>query len=229
MFEAYLKDPEKIDNVQLIVRICQTKDFRIAEKISETTNKQTPVVSRDLHANDRIQKQLEEEFRILNYFYERKKNQYADKPKSQRLDSELMGQLYLAYYLDVPSEAKNSKFLVFGNKYDDIFNEEKTTAKKMLLPYQIYLPLEGQKKEIQKKKRSRVPINERDAYISRATYHILNSVKLIAEKARGSTYTHDKFFKQIETNKIIRDHILMHYPENGQVKRGTPDTLWSEV
>ena len=104
LFEAYLKDPEKIDNVLLIVRICQTKDFRIAEKISETTNKQTPVVSRDLHANDRIQKQLEEEFRILNFFYERKKNQYADKPKSQRLDSELMGQLYLAYYLDMPSE-----------------------------------------------------------------------------------------------------------------------------
>ena len=130
----------------------------------------------------------------------------------------------------------------------------------MLLPYQIYLPLEGQKKEIQKKKRSRVPINERDAYISRATYHILNSVKLIAEKedidltradgialatqkalkyieeviaktekARGSTYTHDKFFKQIETNKIIRDHILMHYPEDGKVKSNAPDTLWSEV
>jgi hypothetical protein len=253
LFEAYLKDSERLDNVLLIVRICQTRDYRISEKISETTNRQTPVVSRDLHANDRIQKQLEEEFRTLNYFYERKKNQYADKPKSQRLDSELMGQLYLAYYLDMPSEAKNSKILVFGSKYDDIFNEEEITASRVLLPYRIYLPLIQEKNEIQKKKRNRAPINERDAFLSRATFHILNSVKLIAEKEgidlshsegivqatqkalkyieeviakeehrRGSTYTHDKFFKETQTNKIIRDHILLHYPKENDV---SPDML----
>ena len=54
LFEAYLTDPDKIRDVLLIVRICQTKDYRISEKISETTNRQTPVVTRDLHANDRI-------------------------------------------------------------------------------------------------------------------------------------------------------------------------------
>jgi len=259
LFEAFLKDPEKIDNILLLVRICQTTDYHISEKISETTNRQTPVVTRDLHANDRIQKQLEEEFRTLNFYYERKKNQYADKPKSQRLDSEIMGQLYLAYYIDMPSEAKNSKVLVFGSKYDDIFNEN-TTASMMLLPYRIYLPLEAQKKEIQKKKRNRTPINERDAFISRATFHILYSVKLIAEKegielnstesivqatqkalkyieeviakearSRGSTYTHDKFFKETQTNKIIRDHILKKYPKEGQAKDASSNTLWAET
>ncbi len=261
LFEAYLKDPEKVDNILLLVRICQTADYRISEKISETTNRQTPVVTRDLHANDRVQKQLEEEFRTLSYFYERKKNQYADKPKNQRLDSELVGQLYLAYYLDMPSEAKNSKVLVFGSKYDEIFNEN-TTASKMLLPYRIYLPLEEQKKEIQRKKRNRVTINEQDAFISRATFHIVNSVKLVAEKEgidlsrpegiaqatqkalkyieeviakeekkRVSTYTHDKFFKETQTNKVIREHILMHYPKNVKDKEEDASselTLWSK-
>ena len=224
LFEAYQKDAEKIDNVLLLVKICQTRDYSISEKISETTNRQTPVVSRDLHANDRIQKELEEEFNILNYYYERKKNQYADKPKKQRLDSELMGQLYLAYYLDMPSEAKNAKVVVFGNKYEDIFNDE-TTASKMLLTHRIYLPLEERKKEIQRKKRNKAPINEEEAFISRATFHILNSVKIVAEKEdidlknpigiaeatekalkyieevvaveedkRKKLYTHDKFF-----------------------------------
>jgi hypothetical protein len=241
LFDAYLEDPEKIDNVLLLVRICQTTDYRISEKISETTNRQTPVVSRDLHANDRIQKQLEEELRMLNYFYERKKNQYANEQKSQRLDSELLAQLYLTYYLDMPSEAKNSKVVVFGNKYDDIFNEE-ITASKMLLPYRIYLPLEERKKEIQRKKRNKTPINEEDAFLSRATFHILNAVKIVAEKEfidlsrtdgiaeatqkalkyiedvikveegkRGKLYTHDKFFKEIPTNKLIREHILKQY------------------
>ncbi len=28
---------------------------------------------------------------------------------------------------------------------------------------------------------------------------------------RDELYTHDKFFKEIQTNKIIRDHILNKY------------------
>ncbi len=149
--------------------------------------------------------------------------------------------MYLAFYLDMPSEARNSKSLVFGSKYGDIFNEN-TTATQMLLPYQIYVPLDAKRKEIQKKKRNREQISERDAFVSRATFHILNAVRLIAEKEnidlstvqginnaielaikyieeiideevrqRGEAYTHDKFFKEIPTNKKIRDHILEKY------------------
>ena len=126
----------------------------------------------------------------------------------------------------------------------------------------IYLPLEEQKKEIQRKKRNRVTINEQDAFISRATFHIVNSVKLVAEKEgidlsrpegiaqatqkalkyieeviakeekkRVSTYTHDKFFKETQTNKVIREHILMHYPKNVKDKEEDASselTLWSK-
>jgi hypothetical protein len=246
LFEAYLKNKEKLNNVLVIVRICETKkNYRISEKISETTNSQTPVRTRDLHANDRIQRTLEDEFKSLGYFYERKKNQYINEPPNKRLDNELLGQIYLAYYLDMPSEAKNQKTLVFGDKYDDIFDENTITASTMLLPYRVYLPLELRKKEIQRKKRKKELISERDAFISRATFHLLNSVKIVAEKEslnlegskdiekaiekvidyinevvtketekRGDLYTHDKFFKEIPTNKIIRDHITEKYSYN---------------
>ena len=141
LFEAYQKDSEKIDDVLVLIRICQTKNRGISEKISETTNSQTPVHSRDLRSNERIQKYLEDEFMTIGYFYERKKNQYINEPKSKRLDNELLGQLYLAYYLDMPSEAKNQKYLVFDDKkYNAIFNDE-TTASKLLLPYKVYLPI----------------------------------------------------------------------------------------
>jgi hypothetical protein len=158
------------------------------------------------------------------------------------LDNELLGQLYLAYYLDLPSEAKNQKYLVFDDKkYDDIFNEE-TTASKLLLPYKIYLPIVEMKNDVQKKKRTKAPINEIEAFVSRATFHILNGVRFIAEresldlnvpenvnkaieksiqyieevvleeiKNRGDKYTHDKFFKENKTDRIIRDHILGRY------------------
>ena len=243
LFEAYLKDKEKIDNILILLRICETKkNYRISERISETTNSQTPVNTRDLHANDRIQKKLEDEFKSLGYFYERKKNQYIDEPKNKRLDNELLGQLSMAYYLDMPSEAKNNKSMVFSEKYDDIFDDSFISANKMLTSYRIYLPLEEMKKEIQKKKRKREPINENEAFISRATFHLLNSVKIISDKEnlnlndeternkaiekaiffvnqvvqreakkRGSTYTHDKFFKEKPTNKIIQEYIKRQY------------------
>jgi len=98
------------------------------------------------------------------------------------------------------------------------------------------------KKEIQKKKRNKEAVNEKEAFISRAIFHLLNVAKIIAEKKaldlnddkniskavkqaiavvnkivakeskkRGELYTHDKFFKEIQTNKIIREFVHKHY------------------
>ena len=181
LFEAYLREPSKMENVLLLVKIYETKqNYHISEKISETTNKQTPVTTRDLHSNDRIQKKIEGEFRSLGYYYERKKNQFADQPKNKRLNNELLGQIYLAYYLDMPSESRNQKALVFGDKYDEVFNEDTITAGKMLVPYKIYIPIEDLKREVQRKKRKKESLNEREGFISFATFHILNLVKYIA-------------------------------------------------
>jgi hypothetical protein len=183
LFEAYLEDSTKLKNVLVLVRICETKkDYHIGERISETTNSQTPIRTRDLHANDRIQQKLQEQFKSLGFYYERKKNQFQDKPKNKRLDNELLGQIYLAYYLDMASEAKNKKVIVFGDKYDDIFDENTVTASKMLKPYKVFLPLEKRKKEIQRKKRKKEYFNKNEAFVSWGIFHLLNVVKIIEEK-----------------------------------------------
>lgn len=57
LFEAHQQSPEKVENVLILLRICEIQRCHsIADKISETTNSQTPVTTRDLHANDRIQR-----------------------------------------------------------------------------------------------------------------------------------------------------------------------------
>lgn len=242
LFEAYLKDKNQLNNVRLVVRICETTSPGISERISETTNKQTPVRTRDLHANDAIQISLEEQFKTLGYFYESKKNKHEDQAKQKRLNNELLGQIYLAYYLGMPSEAKGQKERVFGDMYDKIFDEHSTTAEKMLLPYKIYLPLEKSKKEIQRKKRRKEHIDESTAFVSRAIFHLITAISVIGnyeslglhdesniplaiekaktfvgevveseQKKRKDKYTHDKFFKEIAANKIIRDHIDLVY------------------
>jgi len=138
LFHANAENPERIKNVDILIKIIEIREREISEKISETANKQTPVRTRDLHANDWIQKKLESEFQSLGYLYERKKNQYLKHPVGKRIDAEVIGQVSLAYYLDMPSEAKNKRAIVFGEKYHEIFNEETTTAEVLLIPYQLY-------------------------------------------------------------------------------------------
>ncbi len=232
--EAYLKNPEKIgEEIIVLARIYASKDKAISEKIGEKTNRQTPISSRDLLANDEIQRKLEEEFLALGYYYERKKSQFDDKTDLPVLDSELLGQLYMSYYLGQPSEARNQKSLVFTEFYDKIFNSN-VTASKMLVPYRISLPLEEIKREIQRKKRKREQIDEAEAFVSRAVFHIIYVMHQLAERngvnvfdieavsrlqgdavdilrdvtrdakiARGEAYTHDKFFKERSTISII--------------------------
>jgi hypothetical protein len=142
----------------------------------------------------------------------------------------------------MPSEAKNQKSIIFDEKYNDIFNEDLITAERMLVPYKAFIPLEEIKRNIQRKKRRKEKINEKEAFVSRAIFHLLNAIGIIIEKEtldpnkssdinksiriaikyvgqvvkiqskkRGELYTHDKFFKEIPTNQIIRDYIISKY------------------
>ena len=51
----------------------------------------------------------------------------------------------------------------------------------MLLPLRIYLPLQAKKREIQRRKRRREQIDEQEAFVSRAVFHIVNVVKFVAQ------------------------------------------------
>ena len=256
LFEVYKKSPDMLLTIELLVRICEAKkDSPLSEKISETSNNQIPVGNRDLHSNDIIQRKLEEEFETLGYFYERKPNQYSEEDKNIVLNNELLGQLFMAYHFDMPSEAKNSKVKVFSDMYDQIFDGNIISALELLRLYKLYLPLLKIKKQIQSKKRKKEHVDEKEAFVSRATFHILNGIKYLFEnykskidpkdipsndkkkqieelyktkgetfmneaidmiyevvteqmEIRGDSYTHDKFFKEIPTNNILKMHIL---------------------
>ncbi len=256
LFEVYKENHEKVNSIDILVRVCvANSEDPISQRISETSNNQIPIGSRDLHSNDNIQRKLQEEFEELGYFYERKPNENSDKSSNKVLNNELLGQLYMAYHLEMPSEAKNNKSRVFGDMYDLIFNENQINASKLLRLYKLYTPLLARKKEIQQKKRRREFVDEKEAFISRATFHIVSGTKFLFEKEenlinsedittrekesrvnnlyhtkgsdftsqvinliysvviremsqRGDVYTHDKFFKEIQTNNMIKTYIL---------------------
>ena len=147
LFEAFQEDPNRFEEMTILCRIYETKNKILSTNIAEYTNSQNPVKTRDIRSIDYIQIKLEKEFEALGYFYERKKNQYSGKPKNKRLDSEKVGQVLMAFYNNMPSQAKDKKRLIFAEKYDDIFNDS-INADKILLPISLFRKIEDEKSRI---------------------------------------------------------------------------------
>lgn len=111
------------DDVKVLVRIVETRDPELLRQIVQATNSQTKVTSRDLHSNDEIQKLIEQHLASKGYFYEARKNRYVGKDTSKRVDAELAAQAFYAIFRKQPALAKDKKKLLFGEIYDDLFNE----------------------------------------------------------------------------------------------------------
>jgi hypothetical protein len=178
LFEIAKENVEDIKGIEILCRIYELKNPTYSSHIAEYTNSQNPVTTRDIRSIDYIQQKLEAEFLSMGYFYERKKNQYEDKPKKKRIDSEKVGQALMAFYNNMPSEAKNDKKLIFGNKYENVFNSN-INAEKVLLAYSIYEEIENKKDEIKKIIMKDEHEYEEKSYILFSSYHILYTLSQI--------------------------------------------------
>lgn len=181
LYEAFLEDSSKFSDIEILCRICEVKDPALSTKIAEYTNSQNPVKSRDIRSVDFVQLSLEKEFRVINKFYERKKNQYSDKPLNQRIDAEKAGQVLIAFFNRSPYEAKNRKGLIFGDKYEEVFNEE-VNADKVILAYSLFEKIETQKNKIKIEIVSDRLLFENKSYIILASYYILYVIGELARR-----------------------------------------------
>jgi hypothetical protein len=141
LFEASQMDPDRFKNVLVLVRVYETKKKEISLRIAESTNSQTPIRSRDLRANDDVQRKLEESFLDIGYYYERKANQHKEQKKEARIDALAAGQAYIAFHLEMPSVAGKERGRIFGDLYDMIFSDE-ITADQILRSLEVYKPIE---------------------------------------------------------------------------------------
>ncbi|MUH00347.1 hypothetical protein F7734_51995, partial [Scytonema sp. UIC 10036] len=134
LYEAFIEDPSKFEDVDILCRIYETDNLFLKSQVAEYTNSQNPVKSRDVRSIDFVQQKLEQEFLAMGFYYERKRNQHHGQPKSLRLDAEKAGQVLMSFYNKMPLEATNRKFYIFGDRYEEIFTDN-INAEKVLLPY----------------------------------------------------------------------------------------------
>lgn len=232
LFEAYARDPAKMEDVLILVRVYETKQRAISQKIAESTNSQTPIHSRDLRANDDIQKKLEVEFRDLGYFYERKKKQHPDEDRAKCVDAQYAAQAYLAYCLGDPVTARTNPGKIFSDLYDHIFNDQ-ITARRLLAPIKVFEPVNQRKQDMQRAMRRRGQYEETLTFLVDGAYHVLYAIGLLCdlreldnmdvdaavqqtetalrlvgnvvdhEKAGDTGYSHTRFFKSLNSKRAI--------------------------
>jgi len=115
----------------------------LEERIAEYSNKQNPILNRDLRSNDAIQKRLQHEIDNLGFKYQRKRGQH---PRGTRkvVDNERAAQYMLSFWLKLPAEAKAQKKLLFARSsenppgyYEKLFPSN-VAAEAVLIPYLVY-------------------------------------------------------------------------------------------
>jgi len=185
---------DRLKEINLLLRIYEVRNKELGQKIAEFTNSQNPVKSRDLRSNDQTQAKLEEILKDAGYYYARKKNQFSNLNlgKDKIIDSEKLGQILLAYYLEKPGAAKNKKREVYGSYFSAIFDPEKISLDYVLTPFQIFQKIDSEIAELRKEK-LRLSVSPKEGkefeefvksndYLFHATYYWLTAVKLLAAR-----------------------------------------------
>lgn len=220
LFEAFQEDPTKFENMTILCRIYETRNKKLSINIAEYTNSQNPVSTRDIRSIDYNQIKLEKEFETMNYYYERKKGQYSNKPKNRRLDSEKVGQVLMAFYHKMPSEAKDKKRLIFAEKYEDIFNDS-ITANKILLPFSLFNKIENRKNLLRNKIISFKEYEENGAllYSSYWILYVLHEIAIYKEITliKENIEKINNFY--LTAHKIIKDIWKEELKDEKETKR----------
>lgn len=114
---------ELVPDTRVLLRVYETQDLDLVDKIVLTTNNQNKISTRNLRANDPIQIDMERAFARYGYLYERKPRQFIDQDvdTSRILPNEFVARSYLAVVLKKPSDARGRKYKVWSEYYSRIF------------------------------------------------------------------------------------------------------------
>jgi hypothetical protein len=165
--------PSDFGQGSINVKIIETSDADLIERIAIGSNTQNRIFGRDLRANDDVQTRLATSLGAHGYFYQRKRGEQAPSQSLRPIDALRAGQLILAYANGDPTKAKTGTNEIFGDLYESIFDPNKITAELIKAAYICY-------ERIQDKKRTALAYQRRisrdsfeEAWIIEGAFHVL--------------------------------------------------------
>lgn len=196
IFEAH-EQGKDIENTFVLIKIIETDNEDLLNKITEATNSQTPVTSRDLKSNEKIQKNIEQQMLLKGYYYESRLDKYKKTaPRNKRVDAPVAAQAYFSFILQRPAEAKNQKRLLYTDFYDEIFDPSNyDLADQLLDSYLIFKQVHSLQKEYK----------EKHPYYAHAELTILALVKNLGIQNADDT---DKLASAIKKTLKVLDRFV---------------------
>jgi hypothetical protein len=154
IYDIYQKEREQLDGVYVLIRLYETNDPEIVEKITDATNTQSPINYRDKISNKNFINYTKAIFESNNIGFLAKRGDTFDNTLSKQLEESIHSDVVLKYWYatfqELPEFAKNSrsKLLeeIFEASSDDtntlhrLFNGSKDSPiyAQLLTAYQIY-------------------------------------------------------------------------------------------
>jgi hypothetical protein len=161
LYDIYKNSREKLKGVYVNVRIYETKETSLIDKITDATNTQTPITNKDKISNKDFNSLTKEVFNNINVDYVTKRGEGFKNNTSNfhnQIDSETVLKFWYAIFFEEPEVSKNSiarvlqeiydasssenhplKFLFNGSKDSNIYIQLTTT-------YKIYQFIKATKK-----------------------------------------------------------------------------------
>lgn len=211
LLEANKKGSLKEDTA-ILLRIHETKDSNIIDKIILSTNNQNPINSRDLISNTTAQIELQKYFYdIYGLVYQRKRNDNIDikgntVSKKDIISNDMVGQASLACIKSAPNVALSSKGKVFTDEVS-IFEQDKNRIAMATFIYQ---------KVIEASKSEFIRDNDRLRSILKfGRFHIAEIV--FKNHANQSSIEYNKMIKSNDIN-INKDIFIAAYILYGNLK-----------
>lgn len=129
------------------IKIIETRDSNFVERVALASNTQSRILSRDLRANDALQRQLVECLKQYGYSYIRKRGEQPTISAAKCIDSARAGQLMLAYLCGEPSKSKTDSNEIFGDLYEEAFNPHAVTPEIVVAAHECYCEIERKRRE----------------------------------------------------------------------------------
>jgi hypothetical protein len=205
--------PSDFADGSINVKIVETSDPELIERIAIGSNTQNRIFGRDLRANDDVQTRLATSLSAHGYFYQRKRGEQPPSRSLRIIDALRAGQMLLAYFNGDPTKAKTGTNEIFGDLYENIFDPNKVTAEMIKAAYICY-------ERIQDKKRTALAYQRRisrdsfdEAWIIEGAFHVLFAVGEFMRRKGLDLTNATEALKLVDDAFDVVAQLVQHHPK----------------
>jgi hypothetical protein len=192
------------DDVNVMLRIIETGDLDLVDKVVLTTNNQNQISARNLKANDKAQTDILKAFKIYGLYYETKPRQYIDESIDPKkiFPNDIVAVAYLSVVLKRPSDARSRKYKVWSDYYNKIFSGG------IVEPYIVASLIYNYTKASLKSSGLTNDTDELKRYLAKnATFHI---ARIVAFKWRGNNNWQNKNVLKKEIDDLFKNEAILN-------------------